>query len=469
MFAVVSAIRCRWSCSASAARRGDPVPAPREPRDGCAPAPRAASTSGAPRQCVGARRRSVVLAPRSGLRPVRSPPAGAAAPGSPRPTGRTSSPAPQVHAIVAVPVRRAPTRSPTTRTGRGRRRRRSTRGGAGRTRRGSPRFDQAASSAATLPRHLVRSAAGSVAALCDGAARAVASSAIVNELRERSRKASTRSTSSTTRAVGRDDVCGIGGGRRHERPGVRRRLARRLPGRADGRDRGPRAAARARGRAARRPACCPADPGHPCDSPTDVLYPYATASRSRRRCSTSTTTTTTGTRALARHPGLAVAAPPRRAAGRADRRVRRRRHGLQRSPGGRLRRRLHDPMGPGRGRCRSTREACRGRPLRPLDRRLHRQRHCQLTLAEAAAVTAVFGPLRDPRHASASRARGRSRARPRARRRSPPASRCTLKAVPAKGWKFAGWSGGCKGTRADVRARRPTTRSHVSARRSGRR
>ena len=71
---------------------------------------------------------------------------------------------------------------------------------------------------------------------------------------------------------------------------------------------------------------------------------------------------------------------------------------------------------------------------------------CQLTLAQAAAVTAVFGPLRIPVRASAA-GQGRIACTPACSKTFAAGETLHLKAVPAKGWKFSGWSGACTGTR----------------------
>ena len=131
-----------------------------------------------------------------------------------------------------------------------------------------------------------------------------------------------KTTSSTTTARrSSTDVCGTGGGR----------LRQGRPSRSSGCT----AARTCRPTRSRRTSCCTrsarcrrcaerlhapptrgdADAGHPCDSPTDVLYPYATGGRSRSSSSTSTTTTTTATAALERHPGLDLAASPGHAGG----------------------------------------------------------------------------------------------------------------------------------------------------------
>ncbi len=72
---------------------------------------------------------------------------------------------------------------------------------------------------------------------------------------------------------------------------------------------------------------------------------------------------------------------------------------------------------------------------------------CQLTLAQAAAVTAVFGPLRIPVRATMT-GKGRIACTPACTKSFAAGETLHLKAIAAQGWKFAGWSGACKGARA---------------------
>jgi hypothetical protein len=72
---------------------------------------------------------------------------------------------------------------------------------------------------------------------------------------------------------------------------------------------------------------------------------------------------------------------------------------------------------------------------------------CQLSLAQTASVTAVFGPLRIPVRISTS-GKGIVKCAPRKCSKTFSAGdRLTLQAVPAKGWKFANWTGACTGSR----------------------
>jgi hypothetical protein len=71
---------------------------------------------------------------------------------------------------------------------------------------------------------------------------------------------------------------------------------------------------------------------------------------------------------------------------------------------------------------------------------------CSLTLAASASVTAVFGPARIPLKVSTV-GRGAVKCTPACTKTIAAGDPLVLRAVAAKGWKFAGWSGGCKGTR----------------------
>jgi hypothetical protein len=71
---------------------------------------------------------------------------------------------------------------------------------------------------------------------------------------------------------------------------------------------------------------------------------------------------------------------------------------------------------------------------------------CPLTLTQAAHVTAVFGPLRIPLQVS-TLGRGRITCSPACTKTFTAGYFLELKAVAAKGWRFARWSGGCAGTR----------------------
>ncbi len=71
---------------------------------------------------------------------------------------------------------------------------------------------------------------------------------------------------------------------------------------------------------------------------------------------------------------------------------------------------------------------------------------CVLDLSKAAAVTAVFGPSIVPVKVSTT-GQGRVVCTPRCSNRFSAGTRLTLRAVAAKGWKFARWGGTCTGTR----------------------
>ena len=85
---------------------------------------------------------------------------------------------------------------------------------------------------------------------------------------------------------------------------------------------------------------------------------------------------------------------------------------------------------------------------------------CTLDLSEPAAVTAVFGPAAIPVTVATS-GKGRVACTPRCSKRFSAGARLTLRAIPAKGWKFARWGGSCTGTRPTCT---PKTDYAVSAR-----
>jgi hypothetical protein len=70
---------------------------------------------------------------------------------------------------------------------------------------------------------------------------------------------------------------------------------------------------------------------------------------------------------------------------------------------------------------------------------------CSLLLSQPEAVTAVFGPLRVPLKVTIA-GRGRVGCTPACGKTVKAGAPLTLRAVPAKGWKFVRWSGGCAGT-----------------------
>lgn len=71
---------------------------------------------------------------------------------------------------------------------------------------------------------------------------------------------------------------------------------------------------------------------------------------------------------------------------------------------------------------------------------------CFVTLTAPLSATAVFGPLRIPVRVSVA-GRGRVACSPRCSHAFRAGAALTLRAVAAKGWRFARWSGGCSGTR----------------------
>jgi hypothetical protein len=85
---------------------------------------------------------------------------------------------------------------------------------------------------------------------------------------------------------------------------------------------------------------------------------------------------------------------------------------------------------------------------------------CVVTLTQAQSVTAVFGPLTIPVKV-ATTGRGSVRCTPVCSKAFPAGDPLTLRAIPAKGWKFTGWSGGCKGKQLVCR---PTTETALTVR-----
>jgi hypothetical protein len=71
---------------------------------------------------------------------------------------------------------------------------------------------------------------------------------------------------------------------------------------------------------------------------------------------------------------------------------------------------------------------------------------CSLVMSQPQAVTAVFGPERIDLKLTIA-GRGRVACTPSCTKRFKAGQLLTLRAIPVKGWRFTGWSGGCKGTR----------------------
>lgn len=80
---------------------------------------------------------------------------------------------------------------------------------------------------------------------------------------------------------------------------------------------------------------------------------------------------------------------------------------------------------------------------------------CTVVLGAAQAVTAVFGPATIPVRV-ATTGRGSVRCTPVCSKAFPAGDPITLRAVAAKGWKFTGWSGGCKGRKPVCRPKTET-------------
>jgi hypothetical protein len=85
---------------------------------------------------------------------------------------------------------------------------------------------------------------------------------------------------------------------------------------------------------------------------------------------------------------------------------------------------------------------------------------CTVTLGQAQSVTAVYGPSTIPLKV-ATTGRGGVRCTPGCSKAFPAGDPLMLRAVPAKGWTFAGWSGGCKGKQPVCR---PTTETALTVR-----
>jgi hypothetical protein len=75
---------------------------------------------------------------------------------------------------------------------------------------------------------------------------------------------------------------------------------------------------------------------------------------------------------------------------------------------------------------------------------------CTVSLAAATSVTALFGPARVAAHLSVT-GKGRIACSPRCRATVAAGAPLVLTAVPAKGWRFVGWSGSCRGSRLACR------------------
>jgi hypothetical protein len=71
---------------------------------------------------------------------------------------------------------------------------------------------------------------------------------------------------------------------------------------------------------------------------------------------------------------------------------------------------------------------------------------CSLTMTAARSATALFGPLRIAVRTAVT-GRGRLVCTPRCTAHFPAGDALSLRAVPAKGWRFARWAGACTGTR----------------------
>lgn len=86
--------------------------------------------------------------------------------------------------------------------------------------------------------------------------------------------------------------------------------------------------------------------------------------------------------------------------------------------------------------------------------------NCAVAMTQAQTATAIFGPSRVPLEVKKV-GRGTVHCTPACAPTFAAGRVLTLRAVPAKGWRFAGWSGACTGTRTICR---PPTGSAISVR-----
>jgi Divergent InlB B-repeat domain len=203
---------------------------------------------------------------------------------------------------------------------------------------------------------------------------------------------------------------------------------------------------------------CPGDSGHPCDSERDILYPYNDGSPLSAEVldvnhddyyghsggwidiqdslwlhllvpQVALTLTITGTGRVASDvPGIACSAACT----------------TQWDPGTAVD--LEPAAVPG-SRFVRWRGACTGRS-------------CGLVVTAPETVTAVFGPARIAVTVSTA-GRGKVTCAPRCSKSFAAGTPLTLRALPAKGWRFARWSGACTGTKPTCR---PKTDYTLSAR-----
>jgi hypothetical protein len=89
------------------------------------------------------------------------------------------------------------------------------------------------------------------------------------------------------------------------------------------------------------------------------------------------------------------------------------------------------------------------------------KRDCAVTLGSAVSVSATFGPVRIP-VALGHAGKGTVTCSPKCGKTFAGGARLTLRAVPASGWKFASWTGDC--AKSHVATCRPGTDFHVRAR-----
>ncbi len=205
-----------------------------------------------------------------------------------------------------------------------------------------------------------------------------------------------------------------------------------------------------------------ADKAHPCDSPTDVLYPVLHRGRAahKPRSGLQPRRLLRAFGLMAGHPGLDLDASPRRCTGATGRE----RHGdscwerHEQRPGRRLREQLHEPVGPGVGGGPEG-DAGRGRALPRLVGSCVGSSTCSLTLQTSQTATALFGPATIAVKVSTA-GKGTVYCVPRCSRTFKAGAPLKLTAQPAKGWTFVRWSGACTGTQPICR---PQTNRSLSA------
>jgi Divergent InlB B-repeat domain len=209
------------------------------------------------------------------------------------------------------------------------------------------------------------------------------------------------------------------------------------------------------------PHACPGDPGHPCDSPQDVLYPYASGAPLAQLLLDAghddyyghtgawvdlqdslwlhllgapelpVTLTIVGAGAVSSDvPGIACTA-------------------------------TCTTQWDGGSAVALTATPASGTRFVGWSGSCNGSTTCDVTVAAPTSVTASFGPLRIPVSVH-STGKGAVRCTPVCGKTATAGKPLVLRAVPARGWRFVSWSGDCAGVR--VPTCRPKTDYHVTAR-----